>query len=176
MEGQDYSVNAQGLPVRTETQRQQQRDPTWRLQNMAELWWFDAPKMEGRFKNGAATAIVDNPTEFLPTQRPLDVEIFKAYGVNNWNEMMDKNPPTNPPWYPAWQISPPDGSPAQLAWAKAGDVYKKFLPKVILGTPADFEKNWKEYTDALAKCNLKAYEDYVQTAIDARIAKFGKKS
>ena len=176
VEGQDYSVNAQGLPVRTEVQRQQQRDPTWRLQNMAELWWFDAPKMEGRFKNGAATAIVDNPTEFLPTQRPLDVEIFKAYGVNNWNEMMDKAPPTNPPWYPAWQISPPDGSPAQLAWAKAGEVYKKFLPKVILGTPADFEKNWKEYTDALGKANLKAYEDYVQTSIDARIAKFGKKS
>lgn len=175
IEGQDYTLNAQGLPVRTETQRNQQRDPTWRLQNMAELWWYDAPKMEGRFKNGAATAIADNTTEFLPTQRPLDIEIYKAYNVNNWPEMMDKNPTANPPWYPAWQISPPDGSPAQLAWKKAEDAYKKFLPRVILGKPADFEKNWKEYTDALAKTNLKAYEAYVQAGINDRVAKFGKK-
>jgi putative aldouronate transport system substrate-binding protein len=175
IEGQDYTVNAKGLPVRTETQRAQQRDPTWRLQNMAELWWSDAPKLEGHYTNGANAAIQDNPTEFLPSQKPLDVEIYKAYGVGNWSEMVDKNPPVNPPWYPAWQITPPDGSPAQLAWKKAEDTYKKFLPKIILGTPAEFEANWKEYTDALAKCNLKAYEDFVQAGINDRIAKYGKK-
>jgi len=175
LEGQDYTLGAKGLPVRTETQRAQWRDPTWRLQNLAELWWYDAPKMEGRFKNGAATSITDNTTEFLPSQMAMDLEIYKAYGVTNWNEMMDKNPPVNPPWYPAWQISPPDGSPAQLGWKKAEDTYKKFLPKVILGTPGEFEKNWKEYTDALAKTNLKAYEEFVQAGINDRVQKFGTK-
>ena len=131
--------------------------------------------MEGRYKNGAATAIIDNTTEYLPSQKAMDLEIFKAYGITNWNEMMDKNPPVNPPWYPAWQISPPDGSPAQLGWKKAEDTYKKFLPKVILGTPGEFEKNWKEYTDALAKTNLKAYEEFVQAGINDRVQKFGTK-
>jgi putative aldouronate transport system substrate-binding protein len=62
-----------------------------------------------------------------------------------------------------------------MAWKKAEDTYKKFLPKIILGTPADFEQNWKEYADALAKTNLKAYEDYVQAGLNDRIAKYAKK-
>lgn len=175
IEGQDYTVNAQGLPVRTEAQRAQQRDPTWRLQNMAELWWSNAPKLEGHFTNGAAVAIQDNPTEFLPSQKPLDIEIYKAYGVGNWSEMVDKKPPLNPVWYPAWQISPPDGSPAQLANKKAEEAYKKFLPKIILGSTADFEKNWKEYMDALVKTNLKVYEDFMTAGLKERAAKFGTK-
>jgi len=175
IEGQDYSVNAQGLPVRTELQRQQQRDPAWRTQNMAELWWSDAPKLEGHFKNGAAVALGDNPTEFLPNQKPLDIEIYKAYGVGNWSEMVDKNPPPNPVWYPAWQISPPDGSPAQLASKKAEEAYKKYLSRIILGAPADFEKNWQEYMTALEKTNIKVYEEFMTAGIKERVAKYGKK-
>jgi len=175
VEGQDYTVNAKGLPVRTELQRQQQRDPAWRLQNMAELWWSDAPKLEGHFSNGAAVAMVDNSTEFLPNQKPLDIEIYKAYGVGNWSEMVDKNPPANPVWYPAWQITPADGTPAQLASKKAEEAYKKYLPKIILGSTADFEKNWKEYMDALTKTNLKVYEEFMTAGIKERVAKYGKK-
>jgi len=175
VEGQDYTVNAKGLPVRTEAQRQQQRDPTWRLQNMAELWWSDSPKLEGHFTNGAAVAMGDNSTEFLPNQKPLDIEIYKAYGVGNWSEMVDKNPPANPAWYPAWQISPADGSPAQMASKKAEEAYKKYLPRIILGSTADFEKNWKEYMDALVKTNLKVYEDFMTAGIKERVAKYGKK-
>lgn len=175
IEGVDYTLNAQGLPVRTQLQRDQQNDPTWKLKNKAELWWYDAPKMEGKFKNGAAVGIGDNSTEFLPSQKPLDQEIFKAYGIANYPEMVDKNPPANPSWYPAWQITPADGTPAQMAWKKAEDTYKKFLPKIVLGTPAKFEANWKEYMDALAKTNLGVYEAFVQKGIDERIKKYGTK-
>jgi len=175
IEGEDYSLNAQGLPIRTQIQRDQQNDPSWKLKNKAELWWYDAPKMEGKFKNGAATGLGDNPTEYLPSLKPLDQEILKTYGVNSYADLVDKAPPVNPPWYPAWQITPADGTPAQMANKKASDTYKKFLPKIILGSTGDFEKNWKEYTAALEKTNVKLYEDYVQVGIDDRIAKYGTK-
>lgn len=176
LEGVDYSYDKDGQPVCTPAQRAAFDDVTWKLNNLPELWYQEAPKLEGRFtKNGLATVLRDNPKEYLESQRPEDIAIFKAYKVSSYAELMDKNPPPNQPWYPAWQYAPSDGTPAQLAWAKAEETYLKYLPKVILGKPADFEKNWKEYTDALAKCNLKAYEAEYQAYVDQQIKKFGKK-
>jgi putative aldouronate transport system substrate-binding protein len=176
LEGVDYSYDKDGEPVCTPAQRVAYDDVTWKLHNLPELWYQEAPKLEGRFTpGGLATVLRDNPKEYLASQFPEDIEIFKAYKVNGYAELMDKNPPPNPPWYPAWQIAPTDGTPAQLAWAKAEETFLKYLPKVITAKPADFEKTWKEYTDALAKCNLKAYEDFVQAGINDRIKKYGVK-
>lgn len=171
----DYSLDAKGHPARTQAQRDQQTDPTWQLHNKAQLWYSEAPKVEGRFKDGNTASIGDSPSEYLASQKPEDIEIFKAYKVNSYAELMDANVPPNPTWYPAWQITPPDGSPAQLAWAKADQAYRKYLPKIVLGSPASFEAGWKQYTDALAASDIKTYEAFVQAGIDERIAKFGSK-
>ena len=174
-EGSDYIIDKDGQPVCTPEQRTRWDDVTWRSHNLAELWWYDAPKLEGRFtKNGQAHALRNNPKEYQASQYPEDVEIFKAYGVSSYAEMMDKNPPPNPAWYPAWQIVPPDGSAEKLAFTKAQDTYAKDLPKVILAKPADFEKEWANYVDDLKKCNLQLFEAYIQKGLDERMAKFGK--
>ena len=175
LEGVDYTVE-KGEPVCTPEQRLAWDDVTWKLHNLAELWYQEAPKLEGRFtKGGMATVLRDNPKEYMASQFPEDIEIFKAYNVNGYAELMDKDPPPNQPWYPAWQYAPSDGTPAQMAWAKAEETYLKFLPKVILAKPADFEKEWKAYTKALGKANLKVYEADYQAYVDRQVKKFGKK-
>jgi putative aldouronate transport system substrate-binding protein len=176
LEGVDYSYDKSGQPVCTPAQRVQFDDVTWKLHNLPELWYAEAPKLEGRFtKGGLACVLRDNPKEYLASQYSEDIEIFKAYGVSSWAELMDKDPPANPIWYPAWQISPTDGTPAQLAFKKAQDTYAKDLPKVILSKPADFEKEWKAYLDDLAKCNLKVFEDFMQAGLDDRIKLYSSK-
>jgi putative aldouronate transport system substrate-binding protein len=175
IEGEDYTLASDGQPVRTPEQRRQQDDPTWKLSNKADLWYGEAPKLEGRYTNGMATVLSDNATEYFSNLKPQDVEILKAYNVVSYAELVDKNPPLNPAWYPAWQISPPDGSPAQLAWAKADETYRRMLPRVVLGRPEDFDKNWQAYMEALGPANLKVYEDFVQQGISDRITRFGKK-
>jgi putative aldouronate transport system substrate-binding protein len=177
IKGEDYTLTAKGEPIRTPEQRKQQDDPTWKLHNKAELWFSDAPKLEGHFAGDKmACVLADNPIEYWAGQvKPEDQEILKAYGVTSYADLMDRNPPPNPPWYPAWQITPPDGSPAQLAWQKADEAFRKYLPKVILAKPEDFEKSWNEYLAALDKTNLKFYTDFVQAGINSRIAQFGPK-
>ena len=176
IQGQDYLLNAKGVPYRTPEMRQQQDDEVWQLRNKAAIWFSNAPKIEGSFSDGNPASIGSLPSEYLATQRPEDKELFKAYGVSSFAELMDPNPPENPVYFPAWQIIPPDGSPAQLVWTKATQIYRKMLPRVILARPADFEKAWADYVAAINKIDLKAYEDFMQAGINDRVKTWSPKS
>lgn len=172
---EDYALDANGVPFRTEEQRNQQNDPVWKLRNKAELWFADAPKMEGTFSDGNPTSIGEIPAEALAAQRPEDAELLKAYGVSSFAELMDPNPPENPVYFPAWQLVPPDGSPAQIAWKKAEDLYRKYLPRIILARPAQFETLWNEYVGELNKVGLEEYEKFMKQEIQKRVTKWSVK-
>ena len=172
---EDYQLDANGVPYRTEDQRNQQNDPVWKLRNKAELWFGDAPKMEGTFSDGNPTGIVDIPAEALAAQRPEDEELLKAYNVSSFAELMDKNPPANPIYYPAWQLVPPDGSPAQIAWKKAEDLYRKYLPRIILARSAQFETLWEEYVSELNRIGLQEYEKFMNQEIKKRVERWSVK-
>jgi putative aldouronate transport system substrate-binding protein len=175
VKGEDYLVDAKGIPYRTAEMRLQQDDAVWKLHNKADIWYSNAPKLEGSFLDGNPTNLADMPAEALATQRATDKELLTAYKVSSYAELMDRDPPDNPVYFPAWQIVPPDGSDAQVAWKKAEDTFRKMLPRVILAKPADFEKTWADYITALGKINLKAYEDYVQSKVNERIATWAPK-
>jgi putative aldouronate transport system substrate-binding protein len=175
VEGEDYTIDKSGQPAQTKEQAIRWDDVSWKLHNLAEIWWQEAPKLEGQFtKGGLACKLRDNPNLYLSSLRPEDQEILKAYGAYSWSDLMDKNPVPNPPWYPAWQFPAADGTPEKLALTKAQDTYAKDLPKVIMAKPADFEKEWANYLADLKKCNIEVYEAAMQVFIDDRIAKYGK--
>jgi len=174
VEGEDYGIDKSGQPTQTKDQAARWDDVTWKLHNLAELWWQGAPKLEGRFtKNGLACSMRQNSNLYLSSLRPEDQEVLKAYGAFSWSDLMDHNPPVNPPWYPAWQISPSDGSTEKLALTRAQDTYVRDLPKVILAKSADFEKEWNNYVANLKKTGIAAFEAFVQKGIDERISKYG---
>lgn len=175
IEGEDWQYDADGKPYRTPDQRAQQEDAVWKLRNKAELWYSQAPKMEGSFSDGYPTEMGDIPWEATANVKPEDKEVFDAYGVSSYAEMMDPNPPENPVWFPGWQLTPSDGSDAQIAWKKAEDLYRKYLPRIILGRPAQFEKLWAEYVDELSKVGLEKYEAFMQQGIDQRIRDWSPK-
>lgn len=175
-EGEDWQWDADGNPYRTPEQREQQEDGVWKLRNKGDQWFNQAPKLTGAFSDGWPTSIGEVPSEALAAQRPEDREVLEAYGVSSYAELMDPNPPDNPVWFPAWQITPPDGSPAQIAWKKAEDLYRKYLPRIILARPNQFERLWNEYVTELSKVGLKEYEAYVQEHIDERIRKWSPKN
>lgn len=175
IKGQDYELDAKGAPVRSAEQRLQQDDETWKLRNKADLWFADAPKLEGTYSDNQPCLIGDIPGEYLASLRPEDKELLNAYKVSSYAELMSANPPENPVYYPAWQIDPPDGHPAKLAWKKAEDTYVKDLPKVILAKPADFNKAWASYLADLNRTGLKRYEQYIQENILDRVKRWSPK-
>ncbi|MEW6565284.1 MAG: extracellular solute-binding protein [Spirochaetota bacterium] len=172
---EDYQLDEKGVPFRTEEQRNQQNDPVWKLRNKAELWFGDAPKMEGTFSDGNPTSIGEIPAEALAAQRPEDAELLQAYGVSSFAELMDPNPPENPVYFPAWQLVPPDGSAAQIAWKKAEDLYRKYLPRIILSRPNQFDKLWDEYVSELNKIGLEEYEKFMNQEIKKRVDRWSPK-
>jgi putative aldouronate transport system substrate-binding protein len=176
IEGEDWQYDEEGRPCRTEEQRTQQADEVWKLHNKAELWTNHNPKYEGSFSDGYPTNMSDIYSEKAAVLRPEDKELWEAYGVTSNAELMDPDPPENPVWFPTWQINTPDGSEAQLAWQKAEEVYRKYLPRIIMGRPNQFERLWEEYVAELGKTGLEKYEAFMQEKIDERIKKWSPKN
>ncbi|WP_438347471.1 ABC transporter substrate-binding protein [Paenibacillus sp. FA6] len=168
IEGEDYLVDAEGMYYRTQEMRDEQVDPAWRLANRAQYILEYMPKIQGSFSDGNANAAGSQVKEFTDGLKPLDKEVLDAYGHSMWTEFFAP-PPENPIHYAAWQIDLVEGSDASVADTKINDISLKFLPKVILSKPADFDNVWNEYLGELGKANVKAYEDRVNEQIKWRV-------
>lgn len=167
IEGQDYQVDAKGRFTRTEQQRKNAQDPTWMLANKAKGIFENAAKMEGLFSDGNACSAGDQPEEFLAGLKPLDKELLTAYGHKSWFDFFS-TAPENRVDYPAWQIPLGDGTSAAVANSKISETSLKYLPQVILANPADFNKTWDSYVQALHKIDIKAYENKINEQIKWR--------
>ena len=176
IEGEDYQFDETGHPYRTEEQRKQQEDDIWVLRNQSRLWRNHNPKIEGSYSDGLPTNIADIYSEREATLKIEDKELWAAYGVTSNPELMDPDPPDNSVWFPAWQIQLPDGSDAQIAWQRAESQYRKYLPRIILAPPAQFEALWAEYVAELGKTGLEKYEAYMQNEINKRIEMWSNKN
>lgn len=170
----DYLVDSKGMFYRTEKQRVEQVDLSWRLANKAQTIIDYAPKMEGTFKDGNATSAGIQPGEFYDSLRPFDKEFLAGYKYKTWADFYSP-PPPNPIPYPAWQINIVDGSAAKVADTKLDDLAKKYLPMAILAKPEDFDKVWDEYVKEIRKLDIKAYEGRVNEQIQWRLKNWGPK-
>ena len=180
-EGEDWQKDAQGRPSRTKEQRTQQSDPNWQLKNKATLLQEEAPKFEGSYSDGLACKMDDLPWEYAAInsdpERAIDQEIWNAYGVASFAALVDKNPPANAGWYPMWQCNPSpenDGLEHDAAVAMTGfeTLQRKYLPMMIMGKPADYDKIWNEYVEQMKPLTA-VYNKFMQQELDSRVAQFG---
>ncbi|HEX2944924.1 MAG TPA: extracellular solute-binding protein [Clostridia bacterium] len=172
IEGEDYSVGADGKFTRTPEQREQQKDLVWRSSNKLEALNDLLPKHQGSYSDGNAYSPDTQPAEFFITLSEYDKNFLTKYGKQTWRDFLNQ-PPENPLYYPCWNITLPDGSDAQAAGTQLSDTALQYLPKVILASPGDFESIWREYTDAIAGINTKAIEDVINRGIQDRLANWG---
>jgi len=175
IEGQHWQYDANKKPYRTPAQRTNWQNPTWQEQNRARLMEM-FPKLEGSFSDGYPTDLSNLPSEREAMLDPTDRELFAAYGVTSYNELMDKNPPPNSPWFPTWSMpNPPDGTPAQIALSRQEQLRKQRLPQMILAAPADFDKLWDAYVKDSKDAGIATYEKYMQDQLNQRIKSWGIK-
>lgn len=184
LEGEDYLIDkdgsvtgTKGAPYRTEQMRKNQEDNSWILKNKAQLFIEEAPKKEGTYSDGWPNALNNTAYEYALTQKPIDIELFKAYNVSSYAALVDENPPQNAGWYPMWQCNPSpenDGLEHDAAVAMTGfeTLQRKYLPMMIMGKPADFDKTWDEYTKQM-KPLTEVYNKFMQGELDARVKQFG---
>jgi putative aldouronate transport system substrate-binding protein len=175
IEGQHWQKNAQGVPYRTQAQRDNWQNDNWQEQNRARLMDDVFPKIQGSFSDGYPSDLGQYFPEREATLLPEDIALFKAYGVNSSNELMDKAPPPNNPWFPTWSMPPPpDGSAAQIALQRCEQTMKQRLPQMILAAPAQFETLWTQYVNEMTNTNnIAVYEQYMQQALNQRLKDWG---
>jgi putative aldouronate transport system substrate-binding protein len=176
IEGQHWQRDSKKVPYRTPEQRTNWNNDNWQEQNRARLMDDIFPKIQGSFKDGYPSDL----GQFYPEREagllPEDKELFSKYGVTSTNELMDKNPPPNNPWFPTWSMAPPpDGSPAQIALQRCEQTMKQRLPAIILAPPADFEKLWTAYVKEMNDNGIATYEAYMQQALNQRLKDWGIK-
>jgi putative aldouronate transport system substrate-binding protein len=174
IEGQHWQRNAQGIPYRTTAQRNNWQNDTWQEQNRARLMDDIFPKIQGSFSDGYPSDLSQYYPEREAMLLPEDRELFAAYGVTSYNELMDKNPPPNDPWFPTWNMpNPPDGSPAQIAIQRMEQIMKQRLPQIILAPTADFERLWTAYVAEMNAAGLATYEAFYQQNLNQRLKDWG---
>ena len=167
IEGEDYEVDSNGIFYRTEQQRINSKDLTWRSSNRLVALLDMLPKHNGQFSDGNAYSPDDQPTEFYETLSDYDKAFMKAYNKTTWRDFVN-SPPDNPVYYPAWNIALKDE--AQMANQQLTDAAVQYLPKTIIGSVDEFESNWTDYVNAIKKIDVKAYEDAINQGIQERIA------
>ena len=166
--GEDYQVGADGVFSRTDEQRKNYKDITWRSHNRLDALLDMLPKHQGKFSDGNAYSPDDQPAEFYATLSDYDKNFMAKYGnKKTWLDFMNKVP-QNPKYYPAWNIKLSDD--ANQVNQQLTDTSVQNLPKIIAGKPADFDKNWQAYVDAIHKVDVKVYEDAVNAGIKDRLA------
>ncbi|GAA1805174.1 ABC transporter substrate-binding protein [Luedemannella flava] len=165
--GEDYQVGADGVFSRTDQQRKNYKDLTWRASNRLLALLDVLPKRNGKFSDGNAYSPDDQPAEFFATLSDYDKKFMEKYGKKTWVEFMNPQP-ENPKYYPAWNITLTDK--ANQVNQQLTDASVQNLPKIIAGKPADFEAKWQAYVDALHKIDIKVYEDVINAGIKQRLA------
>ena len=166
IEGEDYQVGADGKFTRTEQQRVNSKDLTWRSSNKLTALLDLLPKHNGQFTDGNAYSPDDQPSEFYDTLSDYDKAFMKAYNKQTWRQFVN-TPPDNPVYYPCWNITLSDA--ANEVNQQLTDAAVQYLPKAITGSVNDFESNWTKYVDTIKKIDVKVYEDAINAGIQDRI-------
>ena len=159
-EGKDYSVDDSGRFFLTQEQSDQNNDTAYRLANRGYEIWYYGPKMEGTYSDGNACSPGFQPEVFYESLHQYDKDFLAKYDNMCWSDFLTPAPP-NKVTYPLWQIAIPDGSPASMAKAKWEETGTKYLPRVILANPNEFDTVWDEYVGELNAIDIQAYTDVV---------------
>jgi putative aldouronate transport system substrate-binding protein len=169
IEGVTYEVTDEGRMIRTPEQIQQIRDNDYRAKVGLMYYEYYWP-MYGQgssFPDGNAVSPGRQPEVAEASFTEQDKFILSKYGVKTYSEMFAS--PDDRPWYPAWSIALEQGSEAEIFSTRKQDLQKKYFPRLVLASPAEFDSVWDEYYEDFNKLNVKVYEDTMTELVKAKV-------
>ena len=169
IEGYDYLVDNNGLYYRTIEMRANWNDYSYRAENTCEYSYM--PQWAGMSRDGINCMMPsDQPSEFLAGKPEPLINCFKAYGVNNYVEMLGSVYNTPDPWYPMWTWSNTlsTDTPHGLSWDYMNECKHEWLPKLVLSS--DFDEDWDSYMRGYEACEPQVFIDMAQKEANDRLA------
>lgn len=168
--GVDYEVGEDGLFYRTKEQRENWSNGDFLKENRCDYTYF--PAYEGMLADEInASRPAEQPGEYYDKLSPYDKKVLDAYGFQTWKEFLGEELEGSP-WFPLYSCVadwPADSDYGQ-AKAEMERVKRLWLPKVIMSSEEEFEKNWKEYmADYEQNVDVEAYVGQLNKEIRKRV-------
>jgi putative aldouronate transport system substrate-binding protein len=166
IKGETYEVDANGRFYRTAEQILKIDEPFRESFGFKYFDW-DWPQYNSNstLSDGNALAPGMQPEVFQMGLTDADKTILEKYGAKTYSDLFAA--PEERPWFPAWGIPKEQGSPQQIWETKKDELTKKYIPKLILSKPEEFEATWQEYAGEFAKLDTAGYEKWYTEQIKA---------
>lgn len=165
-----YSVDENGRFFLSPEQKAKHDDPEFLRSFGFDYYNYNWPRYGNNsvFEDGNAYGVGNQPEVAYAGYTDGDKKILDAFGAKTFSEYFSK--PDDRPWYPAWSINKGQGTPEQIYGQKAGDLQRKYIPKLVLAAPGEFEALWTEYLNEFKKLNPEVYEAFVTKVVQDRVA------
>lgn len=169
-EGVTYMVNEEGRFYMTEEQLRNRNDNDFRRKYGFAYFDYEWPRYGNNsiYEDGNAHWPFYQPEVASVNYTEGDKALLEAYGVDTFAGFFA--PPVERPWYPAWSIEKPQGSPEALFTQKSGDLMMKYYSKAALASPDKFESVWNEYMSEFNKLDIAGFEAFMTKKIQDRVA------
>ncbi|MCI3925119.1 ABC transporter substrate-binding protein [Paenibacillus sp. TRM 82003] len=170
IEGETYEVDENGRMYRTEemiAKIDESFNETFGFKYYS--WNWPQWGTNSTFSDGNAVSVGLQPEVFQMSLTAEDKKILDAYGVKTYAEIFAK--PDERPWFPAWGIPKEQGSDPQVWETKKDEITKKYFPRLVLASPAEFDGVWNEYAGEMGKLDTAGYEAWTTEKIKEIIEK-----
>lgn len=169
IEGETFEINEEGRFYRTQEQIDKTSQESFRESFGFKYFEYNWPSYGNgsSLPDGNSVGAARQPEVAQMSYTKADKELLEKYGVQSFSQMFSD--PDERPWYPAWSIAIEQGSPAQIFTQKKSDLQRKYFPRMVLATPAEFEKIWEEYYTEFNKLDVQGYEDLITQEVAKKI-------
>ncbi|AZK48960.1 extracellular solute-binding protein [Paenibacillus lentus] len=169
LEGETYSVDENGRFYRTEEQIKQTNTESFRESFGFKYFEYNWPRYGNgsTLPDGNSVGAGRQPEVAQMSYTEADKKLLEAYDIQSFSQLFAA--PDERPWYPAWSIQIEQGSPAQIFTQKKSDLQRKYFPRLVLASPAEFDKIWDEYVKEFNKLGVKDYEQLITDEVAKKI-------
>ena len=168
--GIDYKVERDGSYYRTAEQRQKWGNGDFLKEDTCSYTYF--PAYEGMLADNInAVQPAEQPGEYYDKLSDYDKKVLDAYGFQTWKEFLGEEV-EGTPWFPLYSCVAdwPSESDYGRARTEMERIKRLWLPKVIMSTESEFEKNWSDYMREYREhVDVEAYLEQLNLEIQKRV-------
>ncbi|AEE95666.1 ABC transporter substrate-binding protein [Mahella australiensis] len=172
-EGVDYTVQ-NGKFNLTEGQLRRINDPDYvHKRGLGSFWLFPHPDGGAKFSDGNYVFPQDTVEYMDYKYKDYEKEVLEAYKLTSMADLMA--PPLETPYGFVWDIPIPDSEPEiKAANQKASDIARKYIARLIMSTPEQYDLLWQEYANKMKDAGYNMADEFLTEEIRRRIAERNK--
>lgn len=169
----DYTVQ-NGKFTLTDAQLGRINDPDYvRKRGLGSFWLFPHPDGGAKFSDGNYVFPQDTAEYMNYKYKDYEKEVLKAYNLTSMADLMA--PPLETPYGFVWDIPIPDTEPEiKAANQKASDIARKYIARLIMSAPEQYDLLWQEYVYEMENANYDIADQFLTSEIKRRVAERDK--